>query len=554
MESKDTKYPPVTAPSFNLWDEPWIDVLFCNGDNGTLSLTEIFQRANEIKDVCGELPIQDISILRLMLCIFHASTDNTLDDWIEWYETRTLPLEDITQYRDSHHDEFYLFHPTHPFMQVADLTFADEGKSTLSTKGLVYDYPTDGRIMRLRDEQSVATLSCAEAARLLITAQNYDVCGVHTPMKGDIAKSGKAYPTMSSLAHNTVIVLEGDTLLETLLYNAVPNEAVGYDLRKSVEPDEDLPSWDASCRSNDVVGPCSAMSRQSRRIRLVPNSLSPDGNDDLLVIGAMIGVGNEVSWADLFYYEDMSIFNFTTPSKTDAGFFKPRYFSKQPYKEMCSRIIGAKATYHGDATEASRPAKDDRPQDKLANNMLFAQMLLDDDIMEDRTRMLSFRSVTVHYGTMESVITQIDDDRTRVSPYSLAGENKNEICMSILQAINNIEGIEKEYRIFLKNSQKITCPSTTREGRPDDLDQMKFALEQAFLSWTEEDLLSPVRNRIWKQKVTSVARDVAQDYIRKNANVKDFIGYVTNDGKQNSVCVEEAKLYNRIDKLFPKEG
>lgn len=562
-----TKYPPVAEACFNLWDEPWIDVLFCDGTNGLLSLTDVFQRAREIRDVCEELPIQDVSILRLLICIIHSCTNVTMKKWKRWHEDRELPIDQILRYKEEHYDEFYLFHPTHPFMQVADLTFADENKATLGNNGLLYDYPGDTKIMRMRTDESISTVSCAESARLLLTAQNYDVCKPHTPLHGDIVKKGKTYPKLPSLAHNTVIILEGANLLETLLQNTVPLDVPTMSARKNeiLSGEEDLPSWDARVKTNDVFGPRSALCRQSRRIRLIPNFLfEPESVGCPGVVGAMIGPGEPVSWDDCFYFEDMSIFRHIADKKSDDEYFKPLRFSRQPYKELHSRIVGQAAYYAGDASESAAHSvkiegglSNMGNKDKLSNNMTFASYLLDEGDVDgfDKTRMLSFRTVTVGYGKNESVIKWINDDRTRISPYSLSGPDQIEICNSIFSAIGNTDSIENAYKLFLKNVGKVNAPSSTLDADADELNKMKLALEEAFQSWVEQDLVSDVRDELWKARGFNTVQRVLDEYLTTCVRIRDLIGYCDKEGKEHSVSREEALFRRKMNKtLFGDEG
>ena len=62
----------MTEPRFNLLDEPWIIVTNLFGNEETLSLTDTLIRSHELKSLSGEVPAQDISILRLMLGVLYA--------------------------------------------------------------------------------------------------------------------------------------------------------------------------------------------------------------------------------------------------------------------------------------------------------------------------------------------------------------------------------------------------------------------------------------------------------------------------------------------------
>ena len=56
---------------FNLIDERWIRVIDKKCDIAELSLNELFRDAHLYADLCGELPTQDIAVMRILLAILH---------------------------------------------------------------------------------------------------------------------------------------------------------------------------------------------------------------------------------------------------------------------------------------------------------------------------------------------------------------------------------------------------------------------------------------------------------------------------------------------------
>ena len=57
---------------FNLLDEPWVRVLCPDCTVREVSLTDALLHAHEYKALAGELPTQDVAVLRLLLAVLHT--------------------------------------------------------------------------------------------------------------------------------------------------------------------------------------------------------------------------------------------------------------------------------------------------------------------------------------------------------------------------------------------------------------------------------------------------------------------------------------------------
>jgi len=66
----------------NLSTEAWIPVVWNNGQPGTVSLCEAFERGAEIRDLAVR-PHERIALMRLLICIAQAALDGPADydDW-----------------------------------------------------------------------------------------------------------------------------------------------------------------------------------------------------------------------------------------------------------------------------------------------------------------------------------------------------------------------------------------------------------------------------------------------------------------------------------------
>ena len=134
---------------FNLLDEPWIVVKTKANETKTWSILELFEHAHEAQELAGEIPTQDIAIMRLLLAIMHGAfvTENieTVDDaielWTDLWKEKQFRFDEIKAYLEPYHDRFWLFHPTQPFYQSAHIQqnmdaykIAKTKKETISSK------------------------------------------------------------------------------------------------------------------------------------------------------------------------------------------------------------------------------------------------------------------------------------------------------------------------------------------------------------------------------------------------------------------------------------
>lgn len=126
---------------FNLLEEPWIRVLCPDCSVREVSLTQALLQAQEYTDLAGELPTQDVAVLRLLLAVLHAvfgrvdadgqpveitNTTTAVRQWRSLWKLGKLPEKPIRDYLAKWHDRFWLFHPQRPFWQVPEAKIGTE--------------------------------------------------------------------------------------------------------------------------------------------------------------------------------------------------------------------------------------------------------------------------------------------------------------------------------------------------------------------------------------------------------------------------------------------
>ena len=212
---------------YNLLDEPWICVVGKDCAPVRISLTDALVDAHRYADLGGELPTQDIAILRLLLAVLHtvfSRVDENGDDsplenvgealrrWQGLWQRGSFPEAPIRQYLAQWRDRFWLFHPERPFYQV---NAADIGTAYTSAK-LNGELSESGNKVKLFPVQTGAgreRLDYAEAARWLIYQNAFDDNSSKPKGKNPPA------PGIGWLGELGLIQAVGENLFETLMLN-----------------------------------------------------------------------------------------------------------------------------------------------------------------------------------------------------------------------------------------------------------------------------------------------------------------------------------------------
>lgn len=298
-------------PSFNLLDEPWIKVTGHDGNGRELGLRDIFAQAGELKRISGESPAQDFAILRVVLAVLYRAFDFGEDvkenrkQWAAAWEDKKLPLERISRYLDEYSHRFDLLDREAPFMQTP--TLATKSGEWKSLKVIIPDSPELGNLFHRRS--ALTPLPFAEAARWLVHCLAFDVSGIKSGAVGDSrVKDGKGYNSGIGWAGWLGgTVLEGQSLLETLLLNVVDHKPVAW---------EGAPIWELPVPTSAVSdtplpkGQLTLLTWPQRRIRLRVESG--------MVIGALVCVGDSVDYLHQDAIEMMSPWRYSEPQSKKA--------------------------------------------------------------------------------------------------------------------------------------------------------------------------------------------------------------------------------------------
>lgn len=211
---------------FNLLDEPWIRVMTEDCTVVERSLMQVLLNSHQYQRLAGELPTQDVALLRLLLAILQTvfyrvdpeGEDDPIEDraaairrWQALWNAGRFPVQPIRTYLETWKDRFWLFHPEHPFYQVPAAAVGTKFKAS-KLNGELSESAHKMRLFPLRDGEEKETLSYAEAARWLVTLIGFD----------DSASTKKETATGTGWLGDRVNVYAiGENLFETLMLNLV---------------------------------------------------------------------------------------------------------------------------------------------------------------------------------------------------------------------------------------------------------------------------------------------------------------------------------------------
>ena len=164
------------GPAFNLLDERWIPVRSFAGDVAEVSLTEALLNARAYSAIAETSPPNLIALYRLLLAVLHRALTSHHGQWKDadrarWFR-EGLPDAPIRDYLEHWRQRFWLFHPTHPFMQVAELADAPETREDKALRPwtqltldyvsgnapAVFDHSLDGASTRISCSHGIRNL------------------------------------------------------------------------------------------------------------------------------------------------------------------------------------------------------------------------------------------------------------------------------------------------------------------------------------------------------------------------------------------------------------
>jgi CRISPR system Cascade subunit CasA len=413
----------MTTPDiyFNLVDEPWIPVIDIAGIQREVSLRAVFDEAETLASITGELPTQSVAILRILLAVLHRAVDGprNVPHWARVSSDWSGTLADIGGYLDYWHDYFWLQHPRQPFMQVPDLQTAKNEVSGLA-KIISDGTGSDNKpaLFSTRQGSAIEHIPWSEAARWLIHAHAYDIAGIHSGAEGDPrVKGGKGYSIGTGWAGQIgAVYLSGHNLRETLLNNLLAGNAAGMEY----SIDDDIPVWERAMdtpltsmpeewtpgggpeqRYRPPTGPVDLYTWPSRRLRLFGTTEHATG-----VINAQ---GDKITPQNRHHNEPMSAWRYSEPQTKKLGTDTYMPLAHDPSRAMW-RGLGALLPI------ASKPVRPGGPPSRLHPGLArWTAQLVAESHLADLP--MTWHAVGVAYGSNESVFDEVIADHLELPTF-----------------------------------------------------------------------------------------------------------------------------------------
>ncbi|NGO75773.1 type I-E CRISPR-associated protein Cse1/CasA [Streptomyces sp. YC504] len=288
--------------AFHLTDEPWLHIPpAAGGPAQELPLRTAVLECHTLGGLQTEIPTQRPAVLRqLLLPVIVDALGRPADEreWMDWFATGRWTPEQrtrLTAYLDEHQQLFDLFHPLHPFGQVADLHTA---KGETKNAGLIVATASTGNNVPLfasRTEGDAFSLTPAQAAHWLLHTQCWDTAAIKTGAVGDprAAKGKTTGNPTGPLGQLGVTLLGGRTLFETLLLNLpIGSSPLANDRPQWRRREPDAPHHAGSPQWHERApeGLLDLWTWQSRRIRLFPE----ETDDGLRVTRVLVAAGDRM--------------------------------------------------------------------------------------------------------------------------------------------------------------------------------------------------------------------------------------------------------------------
>ncbi|WP_309131318.1 type I-E CRISPR-associated protein Cse1/CasA [Brevibacterium sp.] len=530
--------------TFNLVDEPWIICLRRDGVIEELSISDVFARAKEIRELLGEQPTESYAILRILLTIFWRSwlTGSSKHSdprswWKELWNSNgdgsAIPA--ITDYLDEWKHRFDLLDPEQPFMQVPDL-HTEKGEFK-SPRQIMSD--CESEFLSMSVGACTENLELAEAARRLVATQAWDYSGIKSGAVGDKrVKGGKGYPIGTGWAGETGgVVLHGSNLYETILLNT-PAQWLSRN-----SGDEDLPAWErdsqnAAARLSMMPdGPCDQLTWQSRRIRLIEDSAH--------IVAVLVCNGDKIETKNQ-HADPMTGYRFSKnqSNKSQKVHMPQRHPLERTMWKGIQPLIIRESVSNGfpPGEEPRAPETVEHLHDMTRKNRI------------DRSFVVGLEMIGVEYGTQNSSVSAIIHERLDLATAILAS-GEQPWANIVLNAVQRT--MEAAVSLGRFHGMVMQAAGETYTFQPQPVESVLADLTVPFKDWLgmwHPDIDPEKWQDAWYRRARRLILTVANEFIAgigPRATIGRFIA--SSDGRETLITSGTAfgALNKKLNDLFP---
>ena len=537
---------------FNLLDEKWILVRKSDCTVDELSLTDALLKSHEYVELAGELPTQNVSILRLMLAVLHTvfsryspqgepsplyDSDDAADRWKELWNAGRLPEKPIRDYLASVHDRFWLFHPERPFYQTEAAKIGTEYTAS-KLNGAVSESGNKIRLFCGCTGVQKSELSYSEAARWLLYVNNYD----DTSSK----PKGKNLPSPGAgwLGKLGLITIRGNNLFETLVYNLI---LLNHKRNFSEVWGPECPAWEPDVPNTAERAEIPMPDNLSELYTLQSRRLWLNRDDNEKVIGYNLLGGDFFEKVDAFI-EPMTVWSKVKGNERAGEKFQPRRHdsSVQMWREF---------SYAFETAEGSH----------IPGVVLWTKYIK--QMLPESRKLISFSVASVQYGDKDFFVNDVFSDSltfhtdliTEIGEHWRAKITEEiEKCKKSAAALRDLA---KDIELAAGSSEDTVLRRAVVERARE---QYYYEIDLPFRNWLERidpnwEIVSEQEEqalREWHETAKRIALRIGQELV-ESAGTAAIVGRAVKDknDKERYYSAPDAYRYFKVklNEIYPKE-
>ncbi|MDD6625033.1 MAG: type I-E CRISPR-associated protein Cse1/CasA [Clostridium sp.] len=537
---------------FNLLDEKWILVRKSDCTVDELSLTDALLKSHEYVELAGELPTQNVSILRLMLAVLHTvfsryspqgepsplyDSDDAADRWKELWNAGRLPEKPIRDYLASVHDRFWLFHPERPFYQTEAAKIGTEYTAS-KLNGAVSESGNKIRLFCGCTGVQKSELSYSEAARWLLYVNNYD----DTSSK----PKGKNLPSPGAgwLGKLGLITIRGNNLFETLVYNLI---LLNHKRNFSEVWGPECPAWEPDVPNTAERAEIPMPDNLSELYTLQSRRLWLNRDDNEKVIGYNLLGGDFFEKVDAFI-EPMTVWSKVKGNERAGEKFQPRRHdsSVQMWREF---------SYAFETAEGSH----------IPGVVLWTKYIK--QMLPESRKLISFSIASVQYGDKDFFVNDVFSDSltfhtdliTEIGEHWRAKITEEiEKCKKSAAALRDLA---KDIELAAGSSEDTVLKRAVVERARE---QYYYEIDLPFRNWLERidpnwEIVSEQEEqalREWHETAKRIALRIGQELV-ESAGTAAIVGRAVKDknDKERYYSAPDAYRYFKVklNEIYPKE-
>lgn len=537
---------------FNLLDEKWILVRKSDCTVDELSLTDALLKSHEYVELAGELPTQNVSILRLMLAVLHTvfsryspqgepaplyDSDDAADRWKELWNAGRLPEKPIRDYLASVHDRFWLFHPERPFYQTEAAKIGTEYTAS-KLNGAVSESGNKIRLFCGCTGVQKSELSYSEAARWLLYVNNYD----DTSSK----PKGKNLPSPGAgwLGKLGLITIRGNNLFETLVYNLI---LLNHKRNFSEVWGPECPAWEPDVPNTAERAEIPMPDNLSELYTLQSRRLWLNRDDNEKVVGYNLLGGDFFEKVDAFI-EPMTVWSKVKGNERAGEKFQPRRHdsSVQMWREF---------SYAFETAEGSH----------IPGVVLWTKYIK--QMLPESRKLISFSIASVQYGDKDFFVNDVFSDSLTFHTDLLTeiGEHwRAKITDEIKKCDESAAALRflaKDIELAAGSAEDTVLKRAVVERARE---QYYYEIDLPFRNWLERidpnwEIVSEQEEqalREWHETAKRIALRIGQNLV-ESAGTAAIVGRAVKDknDKEKYYSAPDAYRYFKVklNEIYPKE-